>query len=86
MKPDDVSVYPLLPYPGTPLYRNPEKYGITYIDRDFSKYNQIYGDKYSGYVFETEDMSLEKLRFYRDYLVRGIADVCPWAIDDPENR
>ena len=45
MKPDDVSVYPLLPYPGTPMYRNPEKYGITYIDRDFSKYNQIYGDK-----------------------------------------
>ena len=86
VKPDDVSVYPLLPYPGTPLYKNPEKYKITYIDKDFSKYYQIYGDKQSGYVFETEDMNLEKLRFYRDYLVKGIADVCGWAIDDPENR
>ena len=28
VKPDDVSVYPLLPYPGTPLYKNPEKYGM----------------------------------------------------------
>ena len=86
VKPDDVSVYPLLPYPGTPLFKNPEKYKITYIDKDYSKYYQIYGDKKSGYVFETEDMNLEKLRFYRDYLVNGIADVCPWAIDDKENR
>ncbi len=86
VKPDDVSVYPLLPYPGTPLFKNPEKYKITYIDKDFSKYYQIYGDKKSGYVFETEDMDLDKLRFYRDYLVSGIADACPWAIDDAENR
>ena len=86
VKPDDVSVYPLLPYPGTPLFKNPEKYRITYIDKDFSKYYQIYGDKKSGYVFETEDMDLEKLRFYRDYLVNGIADACSWAIDDVENR
>ena len=31
-------------------------------------------------------MDLEKLRFYRDYLVNGIADACAWAIDDVENR
>lgn len=86
VKPDDVSVYPLIPYPGTPLYENPKKYHITFIDRDFSKYYQIYGDKKSGYVFETEDMNIEKLIFYRNYLVGGIADVCPWAIDDEENR
>ena len=31
-------------------------------------------------------MNLEKLRYYRDYLVQGIADTCPWVIDDEENR
>lgn len=86
IKPDDVSVYPLIPYPGTPLFENPEKYRITFIDKDFSKYYQIYGNKESGYVFETEDMDIEKLIFFRNYLVNGIEDVCPWAIDDEANR
>ena len=84
--PDDVSVYPLIPYPGTPLFENPKKYRITFIDKNFSKYYQIYGNKKSGYVFETEDMDIEKLIFFRNYLVNGIADVCPWAIDDEANR
>ena len=86
IKPDDVSVYPLIPYPGTPLFENPEKYRITFIDKNFSKYYQIYGNKESGYVFETEDMDIEKLIFFRNYLVNGIEDVCPWAIDDEANR
>lgn len=85
-KPDDVSIYPLIPYPGTPLFNSPEKYKITYIDPDFSKYYQIFGDKESGYVFETEDMSIAKLQSYRHMLANGIADVCPWAIEDSENR
>ena len=86
VEPDDVSVYPLIPYPGTPLFENPKKYRITFIDKNFSKYYQIYGNKKSGYVFETEDMDIEKLIFFRNYLVNGIADVCPWAIDDEANR
>ncbi|MBS5130728.1 MAG: B12-binding domain-containing radical SAM protein [Lachnospiraceae bacterium] len=86
IQPDDLSIYPLLPYPGTPLYSNPKKYKITYIDPDFSKYYQIYGNKECGYVFETESMTLEKLKFYRDYLVKGLEKVCPWAIEDEENR
>ena len=86
VEPDDVSVYPLIPYPGTPLFENRKKYRITFIDKNFSKYYQIYGNKKSGYVFETEDMDIEKLIFFRNYLVNGIADVCPWAIDDEANR
>lgn len=85
IQPDDISVYPLLPYPGTPLYANPDRYNITYIDKDFSKYYQIYGNKESGYVFETKTMNIDTLMYYRDYLVNGIAEVCPWAIDDKEN-
>ena len=42
--------------------------------------------KECGYVFETESMTLEKLKFYRDYLVKGLEKVCPWAIEDEENR
>ena len=86
IKPDEISVYPLIPYPGTPLYNNPEKYGITYIDKDFSKYYQIYGDKKSGYVFETKQTTISELLDMRNYLVDKVAEVCPWAIDIQSNR
>ena len=84
--PDDISIYPLIPYPGTRLFHHPEEFRITYIDKDFSKYYQIFGNKDSGYVFETEDMDLSTLKHYRNKLVDGLADVCPWAIDDEQNR
>lgn len=86
IRPDDISVYPLIPYPGTPLFHHPERFHITYINKDFSSYYQIFGEKDSGYVFETEDMDIAKLKLFRQRLVDGIADVCPWAIDDVANR
>lgn len=86
VKPDDVSVYPLIPYPGTLLYEHPEQFNITYINSDFSKYYQIFGNKESGYVFETKDMDIAKLKSFRNRLVDGILDICPWAIDDKQNR
>lgn len=86
VQPDDISIYPLIPYPGTRLFHHPEEFNITYIDKDFSKYYQIYGDKNSGYVFETKDMNIDRLKYFRDKLVKGLADVCPWAIDDEQNR
>lgn len=85
-KPDDVSIYPLIPYPGTPLFHFPDKFEITYIDPDFSKYYQIFGNKESGYVFETKDMNIAKLKAYRNMLVNGISDICSWAIEDSSNR
>ena len=84
--PDDISIYPLIPYPGTPLFHNPEAFNITYIDKDYSKYYQIFGNKSSGFVFETKDMNIDKLIHFRQRLVDGLADVCPWAIDDEQNR
>ena len=86
VKPDDVSVYPLIPYPGTLLYEHPEQFNITYINPDFSQYYQIFGNKESGYVFETKDMDIAKLKSFRNRLVDGISDICPWAIDDKQNR
>lgn len=84
--PDDISIYPLIPYPGTPLFHNPEAFNITYIDKDYSKYYQIFGNKSSGFVFETKDMNIDKLIHFRQRLVDGLANVCPWAIDDEQNR
>lgn len=38
---DEFSVYPLIPYPGTKLAREPERFGYTITDGDFRNYVQI---------------------------------------------
>ncbi len=38
---DEYAIYPLLPYPGTEIYKHPEKYGYTIIEKDWTKYFQI---------------------------------------------
>lgn len=84
-QPDEISIYPLIPYPGTKLYHYPEKYNITYIDPDFSKYYQIFGEKESGFVYETTTLSRKDIQEMRNYVTKGIEDVCIWAIDSEDN-
>ena len=38
---DEYSLYPLIPYPGTPLWNEPEKFGYEIVDPDFTHYVQI---------------------------------------------
>lgn len=38
---DEYAVYPLIPYPGSPLAQNPGKYGYTIINPDFRDYVQM---------------------------------------------
>jgi radical SAM superfamily enzyme YgiQ (UPF0313 family) len=40
-KPEYVSVSGFLPVPGSPIERNPEKYGIKFIDKDWTKYGHL---------------------------------------------
>jgi radical SAM superfamily enzyme YgiQ (UPF0313 family) len=37
----EFAIYPLIPYPGTKLWRDPGKYGYEITERDFSKYVQL---------------------------------------------
>jgi len=39
--PDVVLLSTLQPYPGCDIYNNPKKYGIKWIDKDFTKYNHL---------------------------------------------
>jgi radical SAM superfamily enzyme YgiQ (UPF0313 family) len=41
VKPDVVLLSTLQPYPGSDIYEHPERYGIEWIDRDYSKYNHL---------------------------------------------
>jgi len=46
----EFAIYPLIPYPGTPLWSYPKKFGYEIIDRDFTKYVQIGQNKKAAFV------------------------------------
>ena len=57
VKPDKFTVSACTPYPGTPLWRHPEKYGITQLDfdGDYMNFRQLgREDEDVAFVFDTE--------------------------------
>jgi radical SAM superfamily enzyme YgiQ (UPF0313 family) len=77
---DEFSVYPLIAYPGTPLYERPEAFGITHIDRDYAKYLQIGRDYKAGFTIRTETFDEEQVKQWRDYVIYELlADGRTWA-------
>jgi len=81
-RPDEFVVYPLIPYPGTPLYHSPQWYGLKNINGDFTKYFQIYGDKKSHFVYDLEYADRNELQAMKDYVVNELEKrKLSWAID-----
>jgi radical SAM superfamily enzyme YgiQ (UPF0313 family) len=70
--PDIVTVYPLIPYPGTDVWNNPEKYGMRIIDKDFSHYFYIKGNYEAGYVYETDTLNPSIIQEMRQYMIDNI--------------
>jgi radical SAM superfamily enzyme YgiQ (UPF0313 family) len=59
---DQAQIYTFVPEPGCDVYRNPEKYGVKIISRDFKDYNQIRGTQgLGGRTIETDTLSSEQL-------------------------
>ena len=70
--PDIVTIYPLIPYPGTDVWNNPDKYGIRIIDKDFSHYFYIKGNYEAGYVYETDTLNPSIIQEMRQYMIDNI--------------
>ena len=82
VKPNEFVVYPFIPYPGTLLYNCPEKYGLRNIDKDFTKYFQIYGDKQSHFVYDLDNVDRYELQAMKDYVVAELEKIkVLWAKD-----
>lgn len=80
-RPDEFSVYPLIPYPGTPLYEHPERYGITAISDDFSQYFQVRRGRGTGFVYRTPDLDEQAVADMRRYVIERLEPVLNWAGD-----
>jgi len=49
---DEWTVYPLIPYPGTAIWKTPEKFGYTIVDTDFTQYYQIGENKKTCFMLD----------------------------------
>lgn len=71
-EPDQVSLFTLVPYPGTDLWNHPERYGIKKIEKDFSLYQHSVGGKEEELDWlsnlEYHDRTREELRENRNRL------------------
>jgi len=55
----EADFYYLTPFPGTPIWNDPEKFGITIKDKDFTKYLQA--GKKARCVIETDYLSSQRI-------------------------
>jgi radical SAM superfamily enzyme YgiQ (UPF0313 family) len=60
--PDQFFVSNFIPYPGTPVWRNPRKFGITKISSDFSQFYQVGKDGTGGLTIETGWLKMDEFR------------------------
>lgn len=77
--PDEFIVYPMIPYPGTPLFQDPELFGIRNIDPDFSRFVQVGRNRRTGFVFRTDELDEQKIEEMRSYLIEHLEPVSLWA-------
>jgi len=78
-RPDEFSVYPLIPYPGTPLYENPKDFGIKAIDTDFSRYFQVRRGRKTGFVFRTKQLDENVINDMRSHVIAQLESEITWA-------
>lgn len=77
---DEFAVYPLIAYPGTPLFEQPERFGIVQIRRDYGEYVQVGRDRRAGFTIRTATFDEAKVRVWRDAVIATLlADGRTWA-------
>lgn len=72
--PDQCNVYTFVPYPGTDIWNNPDKYGIKIINRDFRNYYQISTDGTGGKNVSYSTMSDEEFFRLREMILKFVKD------------
>jgi anaerobic magnesium-protoporphyrin IX monomethyl ester cyclase len=62
---DEFEVYPLIPFPGTQIALNPEKFGYTILDPDFTKYILIGKNRNTTFALEHNNFSMNQIMEWR---------------------
>lgn len=65
---DEFSIYPLIPYPGTRIAKEPEKFGYEIIDKDFTRYIQIGKNKATTYALRHKNFIEHDVKRWYNYV------------------
>lgn len=79
LHPDEFIVYPLIPYPGTPIWERPQDFGITHIDRDYSKYVQVGRERKTAFAIRTAEFDERQVEEWRQYMIEELETTIQWA-------
>ncbi len=63
---DEFAVYALIPYPGTAIWKFPERFGYRIVDRDFTGYMQIGKGHQTCYALEHENFGIKDVQRWRE--------------------
>ena len=81
-KPDYISLSGFCPMPGSPIYNNPDKFGIEYIDKDWDKHAHLLyrfsDNEHVGLPFRYKKETEWGNSFTRDEIVNNIQQVQKW--------
>lgn len=61
---DEFAVYPLIPYPGTSIWKYPERFGYTIVNPDFTKYVQMGRDGRTCYALKHENFTPQDVQHW----------------------
>ncbi len=67
--PDKYTVFAFVPLPGCDVWKNPGRYGIVEISRDWNQFFNIAGNYEGGYPFRTNDLDPSTIKLLHDDLV-----------------
>ena len=71
-RPQQWIVCNFIPLPGCPIWKDPSKYGIEILVRDWKQYFLVAGQNIGGLTHRTEQMSMEEIAKAREYLIERL--------------
>ena len=75
--PDFWNVSVFTPFPGTAVWKNPQRYGIRILTKDLSQYAMVGKDFRGNVVVETEELNKSDIEHARDELIDLLQVIAP---------
>lgn len=72
--PDQFTLFTFIPLPGCDIWKNPDKYKIKIIDKNFENYFSIAGNYDAGKVVDTEELTHTQIQSLKENLVEFLKD------------
>jgi radical SAM superfamily enzyme YgiQ (UPF0313 family) len=72
--PDKFTLFQFVPLPGCDVYKYPEKYGVTEMNKDWDQFFNIAGQYEGGSSFRTSELSSERIKYLHDDLLKYLME------------